>query len=867
MENKKKIRILLVASDLQGVGHFRNIWPAQSLEKYHSDDFEVEINSTPKVENIEYMSQFDIIHFHRHLGAYETSSEVWSKLKEAGCILIMDIDDYWIPPVSHPLYEMVMKDGLSDKILNNIKLADYITTTTDIFASYIKPHNPNVHVIPNALDMTHKMWKSEVNPIKSDKCRIAWIGGSCYDKDTEILTENGFKFFKDLNEEEKVACLNPENNNLEYHKPLGYIKEPYKGKLQCGKNNLLDYAVTPNHNMYVSEAKNLNQKELAFELTPSEDVFGKNLHFKKDANWNGVNQKYFVLPKISFENEKSLENIYPFFKNNIIEEKNDNYKLVEEFHGETGVVVENKTRKKVRVCKSVNGNYYLRKQKNSVIQKYSSDRNLDMNLWLKFFGFWIAEGWTTTTSGLFQVGICQSKNNDYLKVMFDTLVNLGFNPKYTKDKKQIRVFDKQLWEYLNKFGKAQNKYVPKEILNLPKEQLNIFLDWYLKGDGTHETGGQRYDKRLNSNKEKRGIVSYNSNRRRGYTSSKKLADNIQEICLKVGVISTITNRGLRNSIMSDGRYVSANHDSYMISVGSNGIRSKKTPLLKSEDQFESEYDDFVYCVNVPNNIIQIRRNGKTMWCGNSHLKDLEKLAGPMKKLHSTQDLKDKFQIVMCGFDTRGSITEIGQNGERRTRAIRKEETVWRQFESILTGGFIGVKDDVEYKKWLDKIKKEDYPGMYESNYLRRWTLPLTQYGKHYDYCDVCLAPLEETENVYKKNSKDPNSRGTMISQVNYFNEVKSELKIIEAGMKRKALIAQDFGIYREILKDGETGILVKNDKKDWYKAMRKVIEDPTYRQQLANNLHDYVMERYELKHVTDQRADWYKAILIKDRTK
>ena len=81
---KEKIKVLIVPSDTMGVGHFRSIWPAQSMEKYHSDDFEVEINSTPRVENIEYMSQFDIIHFHRHLGAYETSAEAWGKLKEAG---------------------------------------------------------------------------------------------------------------------------------------------------------------------------------------------------------------------------------------------------------------------------------------------------------------------------------------------------------------------------------------------------------------------------------------------------------------------------------------------------------------------------------------------------------------------------------------------------------------------------------------------------------------------------------------------------------------------------------------------------------------------------------------------------------------
>ena len=98
------------------------------------------------------------------------------------------------------------------------------------------------------------------------------------------------------------------------------------------------------------------------------------------------------------------------------------------------------------------------------------------------------------------------------------------------------------------------------------------------------------------------------------------------------------------------------------------------------------------------------------------------------------------------------------------------------------------------------------------------------------------------------------------------SEVKSELKIIEAGMKKKALIAQDFGIYKELLKDGETGILIKDNKDGWYKAMKKVIQDPEYRQMLADNLHNFVKDKYDLKNVTTQRAEIYKS-LVKEKAK
>jgi glycosyltransferase involved in cell wall biosynthesis len=242
--------------------------------------------------------------------------------------------------------------------------------------------------------------------------------------------------------------------------------------------------------------------------------------------------------------------------------------------------------------------------------------------------------------------------------------------------------------------------------------------------------------------------------------------------------------------------------------------------------------------------------------GSSHFNDLKLMENSMRMLYNNKDLKDKFQMIMCGYDIRGTITEIKPDGSRTTRSIQPHETIWNKFEEIFTANYREESEDPEYFKWLKKIKREDYPEQYKKNYIRRWTLPLTQYAKHYDYCDVCLAPIDAID-VYKTD------KGQIINRVNYFNEVKSELKIIEAGMKKKVLIAQNFGIYKELLKDGETGILIKDNKDDWYKAIKKVVQDPEYRQMLADNLHNYVKEKYDLKIVTAQRAEMYKDIMAK----
>jgi len=231
--------------------------------------------------------------------------------------------------------------------------------------------------------------------------------------------------------------------------------------------------------------------------------------------------------------------------------------------------------------------------------------------------------------------------------------------------------------------------------------------------------------------------------------------------------------------------------------------------------------------------------------GSSHLEDLKLIKTSMSRLNNDSSLQDKFQFILCGFDTRGVVTEINQKtNERKQRKIKPHETVWTKFEKLFTSDYKNINDD--YKKWLLEYKNEKNPfNQEELNYVRRWTLPLTQYGKHYNYCDICLAPLVE----------------------NTFNEVKSELKIIEAGLTGKVLIAQDFGIYKELIEDGENGFLVHKTRnhKDWHKKIKYLIENPKEIERISKNLYEFVKDKYNLTSTTESRVEIYEEIYEKNK--
>ena len=231
--------------------------------------------------------------------------------------------------------------------------------------------------------------------------------------------------------------------------------------------------------------------------------------------------------------------------------------------------------------------------------------------------------------------------------------------------------------------------------------------------------------------------------------------------------------------------------------------------------------------------------------GSSHLHDIQILNEGFNKLTKYQD---KVQYVLCGFDTRGTVTEINsQTGEHVKRNIKPDETVWAQYEKIFTQDYKIVSD--EYKKHLLLYNQDIFPNEMAESYLRVWTKPVTSYAKNYSKFDVSLAPIKN----------------------HMFNRMKSQLKVIEAGFYKKALIASNIGPYsldlKHCLKNGEfvdgNALLVDEvrNHSDWAKYMEKLIKNPNMAKDMGERLYETVKDKYDLNIVTKDRAEFYKSIL------
>jgi len=190
----KKINILVVSGDNDGVGYYRILNPHLCM---NDPDINVDIrllsDGTLPLLSEEFMSKYDILFYNKMLPLKpEIESVFYSIIKKYNIKLVYDIDDYWILNSTHLNYRSWKKNNSQSVIEKILKNSDHITTTSPLFADIIREHNPNITVIENALNIKEQQWNSV--KVESEKTRFIWGGGISHMPDLRLLKDD-FKLF------------------------------------------------------------------------------------------------------------------------------------------------------------------------------------------------------------------------------------------------------------------------------------------------------------------------------------------------------------------------------------------------------------------------------------------------------------------------------------------------------------------------------------------------------------------------------------------------------------------------------------------------------------------------------------------------
>lgn len=362
---------------------------------------------------------------------------------------------------------------------------------------------------------------------------------SCYDDQTEILTENGWKLFRDLGKSETVATLN-QFDELEYQLPTNWFEENYYGKMYHIHTQLIDFCVTPGHFMYVSKAYMKGKKRLYrdFKRIIAYKVYGKRIKYKRNCNWSGIRKEVFILPE------------------------------------------------------------YVPKHSN---QWDHSSVEIPMDLWLEFLGYYLAEGCVIDYGRLSRTMICTDNKDRFrndMVICCKKMAHILGRAIHFDKRGRIIIDDERLYRYLKPLGKCLFKYIPREFLTLCREQLLILLEALVKGDGAFDSPGARY-----------------------FSSSKKLINDFHELMFKCGYVGTEGYRIQKEPVVIDGRSIFTRNKNWVVSFSNSRLTTGVYKNISWKDTKNIEewldYSGKVYCVEVPNHIIYVRRNGRAAWCGNT----------------------------------------------------------------------------------------------------------------------------------------------------------------------------------------------------------------------------------------------------------
>lgn len=170
------IRVLMVMTDYTSVGHYRIGWPGKYMIDRVNGEVEVVLVSSVDFDpwDLGFIRGFDILHYNRLYGYVESTDELFDKIRQFGVRIVQDVDDHWEMPDEFEIKGIMKDNGDQYKELVQMGKVDAVTTTTDIFAREIGEINRNVFVIPNGIDMSHRMWQGE--DIDSEYVRIGWLG-------------------------------------------------------------------------------------------------------------------------------------------------------------------------------------------------------------------------------------------------------------------------------------------------------------------------------------------------------------------------------------------------------------------------------------------------------------------------------------------------------------------------------------------------------------------------------------------------------------------------------------------------------------------------------------------------------------------
>jgi hypothetical protein len=406
-------------------------------------------------------------------------------------------------------------------------------------------------------------------------------GVHCFDSDTELLTDQGWKFFPDVTGDERVLTL---DGDSAVWGPITKVwRHDFDGYLNLHDGVRVNFCITDNHRLLVGgrdkeykrhgrvtsgQGEDIKRRRRAGE--PAEDL----------AAEYGVS-KWTIYDIASGRRDGSLTSATTGRRWQLIQYSD----LPDSFV--------------IRRTNTWGGGSNPDAVRFPAQPSWRFDHPHPLEFafkdWATFLGWYVAEGWTKEHKGM--VGISQSRtaNPGKYAEIGALLDRMGI--RYGRDAGHLRFTSGPLTEWLREHcgHSAASKRIPACIREATPEMMEAFLEAFGKGDGAAHT---------------------HPDSRRYVTSSRQLADDLHEVLCKLGrgrKLAVAKPAGSAGVMSTTGRAFTRNRPTWIIN--DPGVPVDSNVLKKNVQRVR--YTGKVYCVSTPTQVIMVRRKGCPMWSGNS----------------------------------------------------------------------------------------------------------------------------------------------------------------------------------------------------------------------------------------------------------
>ena len=350
---------------------------------------------------------------------------------------------------------------------------------------------------------------------------------NCMPADAEVMTDRGWVRWDMVTPDTVFAGMI--DGQLVYNKASMLHVYDYDSDLLCGRNNKLEYRYTPNHRLW---CRLMSRRRFEF-------IYAADAHSRSGLIVMCGGHKPFAAP------------FTEFFTLPVPEDAGNAIKLIPP---------------------------------------------IPMRDWAAFMGWYLTEGNTSySPRKRFGVTVSQQKAAG-LSALADVVAAMPFKMylvcKTVEGKKKpvgYSTQNRQLCEYLRKFGKSYDKYIPEYLLSADIDSRRALFDAIVLGDG----------------RKKRDTYTF-------CTASRRFADTFERLAFGLGY-------SVHLRFEKDDRPISNTGGMWCVHVLKSNLHQVINVPSKRQ-MFKVHYTGKVYCASVPGELLYCRYgSGLGYWTGNSRI--------------------------------------------------------------------------------------------------------------------------------------------------------------------------------------------------------------------------------------------------------